>query len=202
MPTVGIAEVIASDQETIRRSKLLNGLEIPPGAVLIRHRSQSARGGALRKLAVPFNMNSYKVPVPGELVLTIAGPDGTASAFGDERIYYADILSSYHSVNENKYPNYFHRAVTSTDASLSAGIQNTNRPVDANDNISFQARDIIPIQPYEGDMILQDRHGSAIRFSGTVLPAAGYQQRPFWRSDNASDPIVTISCGLKPGGNY
>ena len=126
--------------------------------------------------------------------------DGTASTIQGNRIYYLGVLSTYHSVNVNKLPN--HSEITSTDDILDVGI---SVPVPTNtrdSNISFQERDIIPIQPYEGDMILQDRHGSSIRFSGTVLPATGYQHRPFWRSDNASDPIVTISCGLKSGGNY
>jgi hypothetical protein len=197
--TIGTAEVISSDLSTIQKSKSGDS-EIPQGSVLVRIRGNDKRGGKKVKLACPFDLNFYKVPLPGETVLTMTAIDGTASTIQGNRIYYLGVLSTYHSVNVNKLPN--HSEITSTDDILDVGI---SVPVPTNtrdSNISFQERDIIPIQPYEGDMILQDRHGSSIRFSGTVLPATGYQHRPFWRSDNASDPIVTISCGLKSGGNY
>ncbi len=126
--------------------------------------------------------------------------DGNTNTIVGDRTYYLNVLSTYHSVNSNKLPN--HSEITAEEGILDVGLSVENPTITRDDNISFQERDIIPIQPYEGDMILQDRYGSAIRFSGTVLPATGYQQRPFWRSENASDPIVTISCGLQTGGNY
>jgi hypothetical protein len=147
-------------------------------------------------------MNFYKVPLPGEIVLIVGAIDGMTGTFTGDRTYYLNVLSSYHSVNSNKFPNHSQVVEGSSNDILDTGLSVENPTNTRDNNISFQERDIIPIQPYEGDMILQDRHGSAIRFSGTVLPATGYQQRPFWRSDNASDPIVTISCGLKTGGNY
>jgi hypothetical protein len=199
--TIGTAEVISSDLSTIQKSRPTNpNVEVPQGSVLVRIRGASQRGGKTIVLACPFNMNFYKVPLPGEIVLIMHAIDGTAGTFTGDRTYYLNILSSYHSVNSNKFPN--HSQITTTNDMLDVGLSVENPTLTRDNNISFQERDIIPIQPYEGDMILQDRHGSAIRFSGTVLPATGYQQRPFWRSDNASDPIVTISCGLKTGGNY
>jgi hypothetical protein len=145
-------------------------------------------------------LNNYRVPLAGETVLIYIATDGTTvGPVTSGRVYYGDVISAHSSIHSNKFPNY---AGVYGDANmLSTGLGALNNY----GNIASELkRNILPLQPYDGDTMLQDRYGSAIRFSRTVPQPAGYTKKPFWKGLTPSDPIVTITCGLKsePKTNY
>ncbi len=64
------------------------------------------------------------------------------------------------------------------------------------EQLSFESRNIVNIQPYQGDTILQDRFGSVLRFSSTHRNLSAYSQKPIWQGSTAGDPFVALTCGL------
>jgi len=62
--------------------------------------------------------------------------------------------------------------------------------------LSFEPRNIVTIQPYQGDTILQDRFGSVLRFSSTHRNLSAYSQKPIWQGTATGDPFVALTCGL------
>ncbi len=63
---------------------------------------------------------------------------------------------------------------------------------------TFKRKSISPIQPYEGDVLIEGRTGNSIRFSSTIstnYPASYYFKKPTWSGNDASagDPIIILS---------
>jgi len=104
-------------------------------------------------------------------------------------------------VNNNIMP-FIQDVRVNTKNYMSTGISSTTRNK-VPEQLSFEISDIIPIQPYQGDNIIQDRFGSALRFSSTHKNLTAYSQKPFWQGSVVGDPFVALSCGInstrKPG---
>lgn len=86
----------------------------------------------------------------------------------------------------------------------SNGISSTSKSKPP-EQISFESRDVVTIQPYQGDTILQDRFGSALRFTSNHTELSPYLQKPFWEGSTVGDPFVALSCGIdgtKQSGYY
>ena len=66
---------------------------------------------------------------------------------------------------------------------------------------TFKSKAVSPLQPYEGDYLLEGRHGNSIRFGSSVnttYPEKYYHAGPTWfspSSDNDGDPIIILSNG-------
>jgi hypothetical protein len=113
--------------------------------------------------------------------------------------YYINIINTFDQLYENKLVGIFDTG-TPGSSNLTKGIQSNAVSTVTDDP------DVIKLQPYEGDRILQSRFGSSIRFgsSNTFDPDIDYAaSNPPWKGDRPDSPILMFTNGYKttPGGN-
>jgi hypothetical protein len=141
-------------------------------------------------IARPINMNMKRIPLVGEFVLIYRtfNQDST-SAKRRESWYYVTTIDAQSSMNANLLPGISDRTVNEIS-------------LQANPGKTFQLKSVSPIQPYEGDFILEGRTGNSIRFSNTIQPGGTYTIQPPWRGEISNDhlttqPIIVLSNGRK-----
>lgn len=139
----------------------------------------------------PAEMYSKRIPLVGEFVLIYRTLNQESSATGKRRYqwYYISTVDLHSSINENRLP-----GISSDDA--------TQTQIDAESpGYTFKSKTVSPLQPYEGDYILEGRWGNSIRFGSTVTYEEGlYSKIANWRGDTAGDPIIILS-NRKPESN-
>lgn len=131
--------------------------------------------------AKPANANMKKIPLIGEMILLFQLKSSVTSneTYGQNQWYYLTTIDIVSSVNHNVLTGY-----TSNDEQQ----QQVGK--------SFTEKSISPIQPYEGDVILEGRFGNSIRFSSIVQGGSLYtisQQSKI--SGEPGDPIIMLSNG-------
>lgn len=137
----------------------------------------------------PSNINLKQIPLVGEFVLIYKTFNEQAtSTKWREAWYYVTSIDVQSSINENMLPG------------LSDGL--TQEEIDKIvPGKTFQRKSVGPLQPYEGDYILEGRSGNSIRFGSSVnttYPAGYYYEAPSWNSPNltnSGDPIIILSNG-------
>lgn len=149
--------------------------------------------------AKPATNSIKKIPLVGELVLVfktksnIASSTPYPSGYNQEQWYYLSTIDVNSSVNHNAVPGY-----------------SENNPGSPKDVIgkSFKSRSISPLQPFEGDVLIEGRSGNSIRFSNTLAnpddPNYYIKQSLSYTGDKPGDPITIISNGreTKPGKEF
>jgi hypothetical protein len=142
----------------------------------------------------PSNINFKQIPLVGELVLIYKTLNQQSSAInrGGEQWYYITSVDLHSSINENMLPGV--SEVTPQDQ------------IDATKpGYTFTKKAISPVQPYEGDFILEGRFGNSIRFGSTVDYAKGKYAVPgTWNGSIYGDPIIVLSNGrnTKPSKQF
>lgn len=134
----------------------------------------------------PSNINLKQIPLVGEFVLIYKTfNEQSTSTVWREAWYYVTSIDIQSSINENMLP----------------GISD-NLSQEEIDNIvpgrTFKRKSVSPLQPYEGDFILEGRFGNSIRFGSTVAtstPEKYYWINPTWSSKTDGDPIIILSNG-------
>ena len=137
----------------------------------------------------PSNINLKQIPLVGEFVLIYKTFNEQAtSTKWREAWYYVTSIDVQSSINENMLPG------------LSDGL--TQEEIDKIvPGKTFQRKSVAPLQPYEGDYILEGRTGNSIRFGSSVnttYPASYYYEAPSWNSPTSAyngDPIIILSNG-------
>lgn len=139
-------------------------------------------------IARPANINMKQIPLVGEFVLIYKtfNQESTTDRWR-EAWYYVSSIDIQSSINENMLPG------------LSKGA--TNEEIDnTKPGKTFIKQSISPLQPYEGDVIIEGRFGNSIRFGNSVninnIPNDYYHKTPTWITQNLSyDPIIILSNG-------
>jgi len=170
-----------------------NNVELAPGAVRIRLR-KSIQSPASEITAIPANANFINVPLYGEQVIVFSAISGLSEDNRTNQYYYMPAVSVHGQVNNNILP-FIHDSRISTTDYITNSISSTKKSK-VPDQLSFESRNIVTIQPYQGDTILQDRFGSVLRFSSTHRNLSAYSQKPIWQGSAAGDPFVALTCGL------
>jgi|MDTG01.1.fsa_nt_gb hypothetical protein len=149
-------------------------------------------------LARPCNSNIKQIPLVGEHVLVFRAINQESTT--DKRRgqwYYFPAISIQSAVNNNSLP----------------GIAR-NRGNDVNEvpqNIAekplgetFEEQVVSPLQPYEGDILIEGRFGNSIRLGSTIQLNSSatiddidkrYTLSPSWNGNLNSDPIIILSNG-------
>lgn len=143
-------------------------------------------------LARPCNSNIKQIPLVGEHVLVFRAINQESTT--DKRRgqwYYFPAISIQSAVNNNSLP----------------GIAR-NRGNDVNEvpqNIAekplgetFEEQVVSPLQPYEGDILIEGRFGNSIRLGSTIQDASNssrYTLSPSWNGNSNSDPIIILANG-------
>jgi hypothetical protein len=152
------------------------------------------------KYAYPINPYDVTIPKIGEMVACAQFISSQASPFNRTREwYYINIINTFDQLYENKLVGIFDTG-TPGSSNLTKGIQSNAVSTVTDDP------DVIKLQPYEGDRILQSRFGSSIRFgsSNTFDPDIDYAaSNPPWKGNRPDSPILMFTNGYEttPGGN-
>lgn len=152
----------------------------------IRVRSCSQLYNQKVYIVKPGNISIKKIPLVGEFVLIYKSfNQQTTDKIWRETWYYHSTIDIQSSINENMIPG--------ISGQLSAEEINAIKPGN-----TFSRKSISPIQPYEGDILIEGRNGNSIRFSSTLntnYPTSYYYKSPTWTGSDTSegDPIIILS---------
>lgn len=172
-----------------KKTKDLQGNELPPGTIRVRFLKEEV-------YAYPADPNKMPIPVYGEQVLCVSAPMGTSDTRNQHQWYYTQVLNTHGNVNNSVLP-FLQDATVEGNAVANDPIAVVGKGLRP-EQISFTEKDIVFIQPFQGDINYLDRFGSILRFSSTHKKDLNkYQEVPFWKGDKAGDPFVSITCGVK-----
>ena len=126
--------------------------------------------------AIPLNSNIKQIPLIGEHVLLVQG-------------------LSAENTSETIYPQWYYVASFSLNSNVNAnllqGVSRTNNPFIP--KTSFVESEIAPLQPFEGDILVEGRFGNSIRL-GSSIKNGDYSIQPKYIGQNG-DPIIILSNG-------
>jgi len=168
-------------------------LNYAPGAIRVRLRN-TIKSPATEVTALPANPNYLNVPLYGEQVIAFNAISGKTDDMKTGQYYYMSAINVHGQINNNIMPFILDTKISKKNY-LSNSISRTKK-VKPPEQLSFESRNILNIQPYQGDTILQDRFGSVLRFSSTHRNLSAYSQKPIWQGSTAGDPFVALTCGL------
>jgi hypothetical protein len=167
-----------------------------PGEVRIEYKVGNA---TRRDLAAPLLPNITSIPLNGELVIVLATTDGrtdTKSA-NSSRYYYLTTINVHDLKNSNLMP-WISRP----------GLDIFSKTASEPDQYGFKEKSVPNLQPYEGDIIYQDRFGSALRFTSgipqNVRSKTGnkvYETDPSWTGPEG-EPLTILTTGINPSNQY
>ena len=110
--------------------------------------------------AKPANTSIKKIPLVGELVLVfktksnvVPSPDN-ANGYNQEQWYYLSTIDVNSSINHNSVTGWVDNKIVSGSSDIKGK--------------SFKEQLISPLQPFEGDVLIEGRSGNSIRFGGTL----------------------------------
>lgn len=161
------------------------------------------------RYALPFNPNIQQIPLIGEHVFVVNAFSGFASKgfSNDKQEYYMSPICIHGSVHANPLPNHTENTVRGKGIDGSKQ-DNTGEP-DWEPGLQFiEAGDVRKLQPFEGDVIFEGRHGQGLRFSTAYLEdpnddgnaTAQYAQQATWEADfysnDGTPPITILSNGF------
>ena len=133
-------------------------------------------------VAKPANTNFKKIPVIGEMVLVFKMRSSVAisDTYRPSQWYYLSTVDIVSSLNHNSLTGY---------TSIDEKEQQVGK--------YFSEQTISPLQPYEGDVLLEGRFGNSIRFGSTIAKSDNFytiSQNDFL-SGKIGSPIIMLSNG-------
>ena len=166
--------------------------DLPPGSLLVRLSHEGT--SVTEEYAVPADPHISRIPLYGEQVILFGGIDGKGANKGANRTYYLPFtLNVHNNVNNNVMPFMYDNRIDVQDFQTD-GIS-VLKENEGPDQLSFdQEKDIVSIQPLQGDTIIQSRYGSVLRFSGTHVELDGYKETPFFKGGTVGDPFIALTC--------
>lgn len=137
----------------------------------------------------PASANIKQIPLVGEIVL-IYKTFNQASTPVKKRDawYYLTTLNIQSTIHANVLPGLSNSQITQTET-------DNSKP-----GKTFEFKTVSPLQPYEGDLLVEGRYGNSMRFSNTVKTGGIYSKQVPWRGElnnNEPDPIIILSNGRK-----
>tara|TARA_R110002051_G_scaffold248060_1_gene307567 strand:- start:138 stop:1160 length:1023 start_codon:yes stop_codon:yes gene_type:complete len=196
MPITLIAQVI-NTEAAYKLTQDDEGNDLRPGTILVRSQAGRILTQTREHYAVPYDVNNIRIPLVGEKVLLHELPsDQTTTFLKYKRYAYSLIINVHDNVNTNVLPfEAVNKAGGAGGAGQTAGISGEGLADPDIQQISFEEKEVIQAQPYEGDMLVQDRFGSLSRFSSTVDGGIYDQPKQPW-SGTPGEPIIVLTSGL------
>lgn len=141
-------------------------------------------------LARPASTSIKRIPLVGEFVLIFKTfNEQTTPTRWRESWYYVSTIDLQSSINENMLPG--------------ISIELSQEQIDSTQpGKTFIRKSISPLQPFEGDTLIEGRSGNSIRFGSsinTAYPSNYYYKSASWITPNTNggDPIIVLSNGRK-----
>ena len=159
--------------------------------------------GDLNKIAYPLDRFQQNYPYPGEEVIIFRAfgeTSTTSSPMLANIYYYMHVVSVHHNITSNispfvgVSPNFYKDQTDSVPVEVAKGrfLQKVGDPSSVK-NQESKSKSYRQLRPREGDVILQGRFGTSIRFGSTGL---GGTNQPFWADPNnpsqSGDGILLI----------
>ena len=184
----------------------LNGVDLPPGAILVQRIQAGSKSNIGRALtyAFPLELSDYATPLKGEHVWLYNAPDGSGRA--SRRWYYSKIVNVHNTLNTNSLPDIYDLVVD--DSSISkyqqGGIRMITGEEAAPQYISHTEQAVTPLQPYEGDRLISSRYGGAIRFSSNINMGQSnyFKSNMPWKGSGTNSPIIMLTSGLAKSDEF
>ena len=169
-----ILEVIDTTTAYSSTPKNDEGERLPLGAIKVRSAGGGGKKNTNDEFAIPLGPVK-RIPLVGEHVMTFRGPSWSADP-GDnpERAYYLTSCNVQDNLNLGILPQTFLRGRNNPIGQLSDFLNSLGNPqketaLDPFLGQTFQERETIkPVQPYEGDTLIEGRWGQTIRMTSTI----------------------------------
>jgi len=197
-----ILEVIDTTNAYISKPKDEEGERLPLGSVKVR----SAGGGGKKNIkdewAIPLGPIK-RIPLIGEHVFTFQGPSWSSDPGNNpQRPYYLTSCNVQDNLNLGILPQTFLRGKDTPTGQLADFLNSLGNPqketaLDPFMGQTFQEKETVkPVQPYEGDTILEGRWGQTIRMSSTV------EDSPHPEATEGKDAYEIKACADWEGGVF
>lgn len=166
----------------------------------------STKTDTFQNIAFPLTPQSSYYPLINEIVLLFKLPskDNMARSSDNPISYYLNVVSIWNTVEHNAYPDLSSptekNSSTKTYKQIEQGSTVKNRV--NNPQIEFNSYggtfieqgNILPLQPFSGDNIIQGRFGNTIRLGNTAR-ASGSFQNNWSKTGNLGSPITILRNG-------
>lgn len=153
--------------------------------------------------ARPLNVNFKQFPVEDEIVAIITGPSYNLNESSTAQSkYYFSPFALWVNTHHNKFPNlitYGNKAkkTTPTRRDIEQGISIPQSKSATRPTTDIAEKDsVLSLKPFLGDIIMESRWGSSIRFGSTSKPGT---TNPWSKSGTEGDPITIITNGHPSG---
>lgn len=187
---VEVMDVILSESHPSYK----NTAEVSIGAIKGR-RYDTEKGTPLENLSWynPVDPTDLKIPLVGEAVLIVEGPNpGIISSKHARALYYTSTVGIFNAISNNAAPG---RATALEPNPFTTFTGNTGAAEESNVGDYVPPIFIPALVAFEGDRIIQGRWGNSIRFGNT---SNGSEDPTFWNSTGTDgDPITIISNGIE-----
>ena len=167
---IQVAQVIETEIGYTQSQDEDTGNNLFPGAIKFRLSGQG-QDHTIEDYAHPIDVNNFKKPLVGEKVILYLAPNDQRTSFRKkDRYLYGQIINIHDNLNTNVLPfESVQMGSESPGADPAGGIQGATISDTATvEQIDHEENDVVPLQPYDGDMLMQDRYGNALRFTKTT----------------------------------
>lgn len=196
-----VVEVVEVGKAYKSNQKDENGDPLPLGSIQVRIGGQQSNLGQTRNIWVRPASWNLRIPLVGESVFLITAPvnDWSSSSVKGVGYLYVAPLNATDDMAQGKFPKLWKRG------NNVGGGSSGQRNADKEKNYTFpdSPTRTFPIQPFEGDDILQSRTGASIRFGTTVQGGdqSIYEQKTTWKGSKNADPILILRLKKPEGGS-
>lgn len=164
---------------------------VPLGTIRVKIINRSSNVNVTYEYARPFTLNLGMVPMNGEHVMIFEGPaiDTKQNEYITPKYYYLPFpINSTDDVVINQLPDFSYNTTSKN------GVKPTKRPLKLGETFPLPARPISPLQPYEGDFLVQNRSGSSLRLGTGTKNNKQYGKKPdFHKDTNPGDPFFAMT---------
>ncbi len=207
-----VKEVIITDIAYENKPVDDKGNPVPLSTICVKDASAGGKGNSNNSYVRPFGPLK-QIPLIGEQVMVVQGPSWNASTSTLTDVgYYYPPFNVHNNINIGILPKTFLRNTSAQDATQYRNSFVPIRELASKVHIGETFKEVPtvkPIQPYEGDTILEGRFGQSIRMSSTIIenkhPLSRKGKNVYeirgcddWQGDTSGAPITWITNGLKP----
>lgn len=195
-----IAEVVETRTAFKPDQKDHEGNLLPLGSIEVRIGSHESNLGQVRTVFVRPAVWNSRIPLIGEVVTVIISPtnDWSTSKIKGSGFMYFSALNATDDLVLHKFPRLWKRRALAPSGNSGERKSDKEEP-----GYTFpeSPKTTDPIQPFEGDDIINGRFGASLRFSSTIKGDLSiYSKKPTWEGSNNGDPILYLRVAKPSGG--
>lgn len=195
--SIVLGEVIQTGKLTYNDNpKNSEGDIMPLGSIKVRLIPNTDVENLKDVYARPITLNYIFTPLNGELVVLLRAPSKDEVAPKSKNITYYYLPYPLNSTDDSVI-NQLHTLTQRTSNKNGSDTLMRDNPFPPGKTFPFPCRPLAPLQPYEGDLIIQNRGGSSIRLGiGTSNDSQYYKKPQHHKDTKIGDP--TFSMTLEP----